>query len=264
MQGGEELLLGGRYRLTEVVGEGALGRVWRGHDEVLDRVVAVKQIRLLPHSPGVPADMADRAMLEAQAAARLNHRNVITVHDVVEHEGTPWIVMEFVRGPSLETEISEHGPLPWPRVADIGRQIAEALAQAHVAGIVHRDLKPANILISGDRVIVADFGVARMLDATTRLTSSGASIGTPLYMAPEQIEGDAGPAADMWALGATLYSALEGVPPFDGATRRALENSILRDSPVPPRHAARCASWLRRCSLRTQPSGPTRGPSRTR
>ncbi|WP_460308344.1 serine/threonine-protein kinase, partial [Actinocorallia aurea] len=238
-------LVGGRYRLIESVGEGAMGRVWRGHDDLLDRQVAVKEI-LLPQAalPEQRELLVRRVLREARSAARLSHPGVVTVHDLVEHQGAPMVVMEFVGGGSLGALLHAEGRLPLERVAELGRSLLDALAEAHAAGVVHRDLKPDNILLSGERTVITDFGIASLADATV-LTHTGTKMGTPLYMAPEQVEGRKATAAvDLWSVGATLYTAVEGRTPFTAPSLMALFHAILSLPPAPCEHAGPLAPLL--------------------
>ncbi|MFJ2056130.1 ABC transporter substrate-binding protein [Streptomyces sp. NPDC087908] len=240
-------LIAGRYQLVELIGQGGMGRVWRGLDQQLfGREVAVKEI-LFP--PGMSGD--DRAALlrrftgEARAAVTLSHPGVITVHDVVEHRGAPVIVMELVRGRSLAAAIRSEGRLPVRRVAEIGAAVLDALAEAHTARIVHRDIKPDNVLLARDRVVLTDFGIAHLADATTKLSHSGMVIGTPQYMPPEQLDGKRPTAAnDLWALGATLYHAVEGRPPFEAEGLHALAVAVFTRPHRPPVHAGPLAPVL--------------------
>jgi sugar lactone lactonase YvrE len=234
-----------RYRLTRVIGTGGMGRVWLGHDELIDREVAIKEL-LLP--PGLDdaqrTGMSERAMREARAAGRLNHPGIVTVYDVVEHNGAPLIVMEYVRGGSLADAIRTQGSLPVERVAAIGMAILDALRVAHQAGIVHRDLKPANVLLAPDRVVITDFGIARLM-GDVQLTVSGAIVGSPAYMAPEQANSQPStPASDLWSLGATMYAALEGHPPFEGPDFMGTLAALLTRDPRPPARAGRLTGLL--------------------
>ncbi len=240
-------LIAGRYQLVERIGQGGMGRVWRGVDQQLfGREVAVKEI-LFP--PGM--EDGDRAALlrrftgEARAAVTLSHPGIITIHDVVEHHGAPVIVMELVRGESLAAAIRSRGRLPVQRVAEIGAAMLDALAEAHAARIIHRDIKPDNVLLAKDRVVLTDFGIAHLADATTKLSHSGIVIGTPQYMPPEQLEGKRPtPANDLWALGATLYHAVEGQPPFDVEGLHALAVAVFTRPHRPPVHAGPLAPVL--------------------
>ncbi|MEU9144976.1 bifunctional serine/threonine-protein kinase/ABC transporter substrate-binding protein [Streptomyces sp. NPDC048349] len=240
-------LIAGRYQLVERIGQGGMGRVWRGVDQQLfGREVAIKEI-LFP--PGL--DDGDRASLlrrftgEARAAVTLSHPGIITIHDVVEHHGAPMIVMEFVRGESLAAAIRRQGRLPVQRVAEIGSAVLDALVEAHDARIVHRDIKPDNVLLTKDRVVLTDFGIAHLADATTKLSHSGTVIGTPQYMPPEQLEGKRPtPANDLWALGATLYHAVEGHPPFAAEGLHALAVAVFTRPHRPPVHAGPLAPVL--------------------
>ena len=212
-----------------------MGQVWQGYDEILARSVAVKEILLPEGLQGTERDnLIARTLREARAAARLHHPGIVTVYNAVQFDDVPWTVLEFVSGPSLEQVIARDGRLPWEQVAALGADLADALAHAHAAGVVHRDLKPGNVLLAGRRTVLTDFGVARILDATTELTAEGTLIGTPQYMAPEQIDGESIRApVDLWALGVTLYAAVEGCPPFDGPTLTAVLAAILtRPAPI--------------------------------
>ena len=204
-------LISGRYRLQEPIGRGAMGVVWRGRDELLDRDVAVKEVRAAADNEGI----YQRTLREAKAAARLNHPGVVTVFDVVEEDGSPWIVMELVHARSLDRVIAEDGPLRPPQAARLGEQLLGALECAHAAGVLHRDVKPGNVLVAPDNTVkLTDFGIATF-PGDPALTQVGIVYGTPGYTAPERVRGEpATPASDLWSLGATLYTAVEGRGPF--------------------------------------------------
>ena len=228
----------GRYRLVHRLGQGGMATVWLAEDLVLQRPVALKELIHSPGAIGDQAEMVARLMAEARAAAQLRHPGLVTIHDVVLYDAEPWIVMEYVRGHSLSEEIARNGPLPWQRVAEIGAQVAEAVAVAHRHGIVHRDLKPGNILLTEEgRAVVVDFGIAKAANATS-LTSPRNVMGTPEFIAPEILDGQsASPATDMWSLGVTLYMAVEGTSPFRGPELSALLTAIINRSPTPAEHA---------------------------
>jgi len=218
-----------RYELLEPLAKGGFGKVYKARDTKLERIVAIKLVDVESTSE----DARSRMLREARANARLHHPNVVVLHDAGEDPFGLYLVLEYVAGTSLSEALSA-GPLPPYRAAEIARECALALAAAHAHGIVHRDIKPANILLTeSGRVKVADFGVARMV-GEARLTDRGSIIGTPNYMAPEQIDGtEVGPEADMFALGCVLYEMLAGRPPFDGKTTSEVLGRILRGSPDP-------------------------------
>ncbi|WP_328674648.1 serine/threonine-protein kinase [Streptomyces sp. NBC_00328] len=236
MQG---LLLAGRYRLVESIGSGGMGRVWRAHDEVLHRAVAVKELTAALYvAESDLARLLARTHAEARAAARINHSAVVTIHDVLEHDNRPWIVMELVEGNSLADEVKEQGRLEPAEAARIGLWVLRALRAAHAAGVLHRDVKPGNVLLSPDRrVLLTDFGIAQV-EGDTTITRTGEIVGSVDYLAPERVRGhDPGPASDLWALGATLYTAVEGRSPFRRTSAIGTMQAVVEEEPAEPVNA---------------------------
>lgn len=231
-------VVGGRYRLVKALHTGGFGRVWQAHDLRRDVDVAVKEVWLPPAiCDAERTDRLTRAQREARNAAQLrNHPNIVTVCDVVEEDGAPWIVMQLVTGHSLAEDIAAVGPLSAEQVRYVADNLLKALGAAHEAGIVHRDVKPANVMFTETgEVLLTDFGIA-VHQADTTLTGTGMLVGSVDYMAPERIRGkDSAAAGDLFSLGVTLYEAVTGVSPFHRATAAASLAAILFENPSPPR-----------------------------
>ncbi|MEV7176230.1 serine/threonine-protein kinase [Kitasatospora sp. NPDC093679] len=232
-------VLAGRYVLGDRLGRGGMGTVWRARDEMLDREVAVKELTV-NHLPEEELEiLQSRMKREARAAARIKHPGVITIHDVLEDDGRPWIVMELVDGRSLADVISQDGTLAPREAAEVGLQVLAALHRGHQLGVLHRDVKPANVLLEKGtgRVVLLDFGIATF-EGSTELTRPGDLVGSPDYLAPERAQGERpGPASDLWGLGATLYAAVEGESPFRRTSPLTTLAAVVGDPLPEPRRA---------------------------
>lgn len=233
-------LIAGRYQLLRELGRGGMGVVWEGRDTLLNRPIAVKEVLLQEGlSPGEQERHLVRTAREARIAARLNHPSVVAIYDVVEEDGRPWIIMELVRAQSVEEVVATSGALPVEQAADVGRQVLSALNAAHEAGILHRDVKPSNILLTDDgRAVLTDFGIA-MAEGDSSLTKTGMVTGSPSFLAPERVRAaEAGPASDLWSLGATLFASLIGRSPFERGEPMATLVALLNEEPdyrrIPP------------------------------
>ncbi|WP_405535689.1 serine/threonine protein kinase [Streptomyces sp. NBC_00075] len=234
-------VIAGRYRLEARLGRGGMGVVWRATDQLLERRVAVKE---LTQDTSLSADEArlrrDRTLREARAVAQLHHPHIIVVHDVVEDDERPYIVMELIDGGSLADRISGDGPVDADEAARIGIALLGALGAAHAAGVLHRDIKPANVLLEDgtDRIVLTDFGIAQVAGATT-LTESGSFVGSPEYTAPERMSGTrTGPESDLWSLGALICTALSGESPFRRDSLGGILHAVVIDEVRPPAQAA--------------------------
>ena len=254
-----EDLIAGRYRLISQVGAGGMGVVWEAWDERLERRVAAKQLRVPPGLSEVEAELAtQRAMREARITAQLHHRYAVSVFDVVDDDGQPCLIMPFVPSVTLAAVLREGGPLQVHEAAQVGAEVASALSAAHRLGIVHRDVKPGNILIADDgSALISDFGISRALGDST-LTSTGLVHGTPAYLPPEVARGEeADFASDVFSLGATLYAALEGAPPFGTDTNSlALLHRVAAGKFEPPRQAGPLTPVLLRMLSREPSARP--------
>ncbi|WP_030763075.1 MULTISPECIES: serine/threonine-protein kinase [unclassified Streptomyces] len=232
-------VLAGRYRLVEPIGRGGMGKVWRAHDELLHRTVAVKEL-----TAGLYVAQADRDVMhartqkEARAAARIQHPAVVTVHDVLEHDDRPWIVMEYIDGPSLADAAKAAGRIEPREAARIGLHVLGALRAAHAVGVLHRDVKPGNVLLAKDgRVLLTDFGIAA-IEGDSSITRTGEIVGSIDYLAPERVTGGVpDPSSDLWSLGATLYTAVEARSPFRRTSPISSLQAVVNDEPPALRQA---------------------------
>jgi serine/threonine-protein kinase len=227
--------IAGRYQIVKKLGAGAFGTVYKARDARLDRMVAIKTIRLegLAASQAGLKEMTDRFLREAKTAAKLKHPGIVTIHDYGDAEGLTYIVMEFIDGIGIDHILAETGRMPIERAAALGAQIAEALDYAHKGGVVHRDIKPANIMIEpGDRVKVTDFGIAKPGDSAEHLTMTGSLLGTPSYMSPEQARGQKlDGRSDLFSVGCVLYEMVAGKKAFRGESITALLFKIISEEP---------------------------------
>ena len=249
-------VIAGRYRLEAPIGRGAMGVVWRARDQLLDRDVADKEVQIAETlTDEEKANAYQRTLREAKTAARLNHPGVVTVYDVAEDGGRPWIVMQLVSAQSLDQVLATSGPLSARRTAEMGRQLLAALSVAHAAGVMHRDVKPSNVLLGGDdRAVLTDFGIATFA-GDPRLTQTGMVMGSPGFTAPERIRGeDATPASDLWSLGATLYAAVEGHGPYEGRGGAITTMSAIINQDAPQAAGAGALAPVIAALLRREPS----------
>ncbi|MFJ3722246.1 serine/threonine-protein kinase [Streptomyces sp. NPDC090045] len=238
-QTGGGAVLAGRYRLVEPIGRGGMGKVWRAHDELLHRTVAVKEL-----TAGLYVSQADRDVMhartqkEARAAARIQHPAVVVVHDVLEHDDRPWIVMEYIDGPSLAEAAKAAGRIEPREAARIGLHVLGALRAAHAVGVLHRDVKPGNVLLAKDgRVLLTDFGIAA-IEGDSSITRTGEIVGSIDYLAPERVTGGIpDPSSDLWSLGATLYTAVEARSPFRRTSPISSLQAVVNDEPPALRQA---------------------------
>lgn len=239
-QGTQGMLVGGRYRLERVLGAGGFGRVWSAQDEILQTGVAVKELLLAPHLPEAERlDRLHRAGREARNAARLrDHPHIISVHDVVVIDQTPWIVMQLVSGGTLQDRLAGTGRLSVADTAGLAKALLRALGAAHEQGIIHRDVKPANVMLTDDhQILLTDFGIA-INGTETRLTRTGLVIGSLPYLSPERAQGkESGPASDLFSLGTTLYEAVEGTNPFHRDEPLGSLHAVTYEEPPPMRRA---------------------------
>ena len=258
-------VLSGRYELEELVGTGGMSSVYRAHDQLLERKVALK---VLHQHYGDDAEYVERFRREARAVAPLSHPNIVTVIDRGEHEGRQFIVFEYVEGENLKQLIQRRGPAPVATALELAMQIARGLSFAHQQGLVHRDVKPQNVLLNGDgQAKVTDFGIARSLDVQHGMTQTGTVLGTSDYIAPEQAQGQrVDEHTDIYSLGVVLYELLTSEVPFPGENFVAVAMRHINEAPPPIRdkrpdvspriEAAVSTRWPR-----TRPTASRRWPS---